>query len=76
MGQDAGIHQTRVHLSARSSASLNDLSKYTYGHTAKAVIVFSVFGLISAGMKARMKLGTLEKCVVGGRDMISVRDRI
>ena len=28
-------------------------------HTAKAVIVLSVLGLISAGMKARMKLGTL-----------------
>lgn len=30
--------------------------------TAKAVIVFRVFGLISAGMNARMKLGTLRSC--------------
>ena len=31
------------------------------GRTANAVIVFSVFGLISAGMKARIILGTLPR---------------
>ena len=31
------------------------------GLTAKAVIVLSVLGLICAGMKARMKFGTLHE---------------
>ena len=46
------------------------------GRTANAVIVFRVFGLICAGMNARMKFGTLHAYTRHrGNDHISVRKR-
>ena len=55
--------------------TLRSLTRPSLGRTAKAVMVFRVFGLISAGMNARMKLGTLgHQCVVDGRRMISVHE--